>query len=54
MALNATLRQPDVIARLTSLNVEFRENTPDEFRGFVAAEMEKWTRVLRDANIRLG
>jgi tripartite-type tricarboxylate transporter receptor subunit TctC len=52
--LNATLRQPDVIARLKSLNVEFRENTPDEFRAFVAAEMEKWARVLRDANIRLG
>jgi tripartite-type tricarboxylate transporter receptor subunit TctC len=52
--LNATLRQPDVIARLKALNVEFKENTPDEFRTFVAAEMEKWTRVLRDANIRLG
>ena len=52
--LNATLRQPDIIARLKSLNVDFKENTPDEFRTFVAAEMEKWSRVLRDANIRLG
>jgi tripartite-type tricarboxylate transporter receptor subunit TctC len=52
--LNATLRQPDIIARLKQLNVDFKENTPDEFRTFVAAEMEKWSRVLRDANIKLG
>jgi len=52
--LNATLRENDVIARLTTLNVEFRENTPDEFRAFVAAETEKWGKVVREANIRLG
>jgi tripartite-type tricarboxylate transporter receptor subunit TctC len=52
--LNATLRQPDIIARLKSLNVEFHENTPEEFRAFVAAEMEKWGRVVREANIKLG
>jgi tripartite-type tricarboxylate transporter receptor subunit TctC len=52
--LNATLRQPDIIARLKSLNVDFKENTPEEFRTFITAEMEKWSRVLRDANIRLG
>ena len=52
--LNATLRQPDIIARLRTLNVEFRENTPEEFRAFVAAETERWGRVVREANIRLG
>jgi tripartite-type tricarboxylate transporter receptor subunit TctC len=52
--LNATLRQPDIIARLKSLNVEFHENTAEEFRAFVAAEMEKWGRVVREANIKLG
>ena len=52
--LNATLRQREVIERLKSLNVEFRENTPDEFRAFVAAEMERWGRVVREANIKLG
>ena len=40
------LRQPDIAARLKQLNVEFRENTPEEFRAFVAAEMEKWGRVV--------
>src|SRR6266498_685271 len=52
--LNAVLRQPDIAERLKQLNAEFRENTPEEFRGFVAAEMEKWGRVVREANIRLG
>ncbi len=52
--LNATLRLPEVDERLRSLNVEFRENTPDEFRAFVAAEIEKWSKVVREANIKLG
>ena len=52
--LNAVLRQPDIVARLAQLNVEARENTPEEFRAFVASEMDKWGRVVREANIKLG
>jgi tripartite-type tricarboxylate transporter receptor subunit TctC len=52
--MNAVLRQPDMIERLKQLNVEFRANTPEEFRAFVAAEIEKWRGVVREANIRLG
>jgi tripartite-type tricarboxylate transporter receptor subunit TctC len=52
--LNAVLRQPDIVARLQTLNVEFKENTPEDFRAFVAAETEKWGRVVRDANIKVG
>jgi tripartite-type tricarboxylate transporter receptor subunit TctC len=52
--LNATLRHPEVIERLQALNVEFRENTPEEFGAFVREEMEKWGRVVREANIKLG
>ena len=52
--LNAVLRQPDVQARLKGLNVEFRENSPEDFRIFVASEIEKWGRVIREANIKLG
>jgi len=36
------------------LNVETRENSPDEFRAFVGSEMDKWGRVVREANIKLG
>jgi tripartite-type tricarboxylate transporter receptor subunit TctC len=52
--LNATVRQADVLARLKSLSVEVRENSSDEFRAFVAAETQKWRRVVREANIKLG
>ncbi len=52
--LNEVVKQPDVIERLAKLNVETRANTPDEFRAFVASEMDKWGKVVRDANIKLG
>lgn len=52
--LNAVLRQPDIAARLKQLNVESRANTPEEFRAFVASEMDKWGKVVREANIKLG
>ena len=52
--LNEVLRQPDIIVRLKTLNIDHRQNTPDEFRAFVAEEMQKWGRVVRDAGIKLG
>jgi tripartite-type tricarboxylate transporter receptor subunit TctC len=53
-SLNAVLRQREVIDRLISLNVDFRENTPEEFRSFVQDETQKWGKVVREANIKLG
>jgi tripartite-type tricarboxylate transporter receptor subunit TctC len=52
--LNEVLRQPDIVARFKSLNIDFKENTPDEFRSFVATETEKWGKVVREAGIKLG
>ena len=52
--LNAMLKEPVVTDRLDKLNVEYRANTPEDFRKFVAAEMEKWSRVVKEANIKLG
>src|SRR5256885_4035458 len=52
--LNAMLKEAAVTERLDKLNVEYRPNTPEEFRAFVAAEMEKWSRVVKDANNKLG
>ena len=51
--LNETIREADIVARI-ALNVDTRENTPEEFRAFVASEMDKWGRVVREANIKLG
>jgi tripartite-type tricarboxylate transporter receptor subunit TctC len=52
--LNEVLRQPDIVARFKSLNIDFKENPPQEFRSFVVAETEKWGKVVRDAGIKLG
>jgi tripartite-type tricarboxylate transporter receptor subunit TctC len=52
--LNATLEETDVRERLNGLSVEVRENTAEEFRSFVASEMDKWQRVVREANVKLG
>jgi tripartite-type tricarboxylate transporter receptor subunit TctC len=52
--LNDVLKQPDIIERLRQLNIEHRQNTPDDFRTFLSAEMEKWSKIIRDANIKLG
>jgi len=53
-SLNAMLKQPEVTDRLKALNIDTRENTPEEFGAFVKAEMEKWSRVVKEANIKLG
>jgi tripartite-type tricarboxylate transporter receptor subunit TctC len=52
--LNEVLRQPDVVARFKALNIEFKQNTPDEFRAFVTEETDKWGKVVREAGIKLG
>jgi tripartite-type tricarboxylate transporter receptor subunit TctC len=52
--LNAVIQQPETAERLKQLNVESRANTPEECRAFVAAEMEKWGKVVREAGIKLG
>ena len=52
-ATNAAL-SPQVSARFAELNVESHRNTPDEFRAYVEDQMALWSRVVKEANIRLG
>jgi tripartite-type tricarboxylate transporter receptor subunit TctC len=52
--LNKALRSPEVTARFEQLNIASRANTPDEFRAFVADQTTLWSRVVKEANIRLG
>jgi tripartite-type tricarboxylate transporter receptor subunit TctC len=53
-ALNAALRDPNVISRLEQLNIDIRTTTPQEFRAFVQEQMALWSRLVKEANIRLG
>jgi tripartite-type tricarboxylate transporter receptor subunit TctC len=51
---NTALVSPQVTARFTELNVESHPNTPDEFRSYIESQMKLWSRVVKDANIKLG
>ena len=53
-ALNAALKTPDVQTRFRQLNIESRPNTPAEFASFVHEQMDKWAKIVKEANIHLG
>ena len=51
---NEAIASSDVKDRFEQLNIETRANTPDEFRAFVADQMARWGKIVKDANIKLG
>jgi tripartite-type tricarboxylate transporter receptor subunit TctC len=51
-AINAGLADPDVRARLAELTVTPAIFTPAKFGAYLAAETEKWGKVIRTANIK--
>ena len=53
-SLNAALRDPNVVSRFEQLNIESRTTTPQEFAAFVQDQMALWSKVVKEANIRLG
>src|ERR1700733_1090318 len=50
-AINEAIRSPDVKERFEQLNIESRQTTPEEFRAFVNDQMERWGKVVKEANI---
>jgi tripartite-type tricarboxylate transporter receptor subunit TctC len=52
-ALKTALAQPAAKARLADLGVEPMQMTPEQFAKLIAADNEKWGKVIRDANIQL-
>jgi tripartite-type tricarboxylate transporter receptor subunit TctC len=53
-AINQAIRAPDVKEHFEHLNIESRQNTPEEFRAFVKGEIERWGKVVKQANIKIG
>ena len=43
---------PDMKERLPALGFEPIGNTPEEFEAQIKAEIEKWARIVRDANVK--
>jgi tripartite-type tricarboxylate transporter receptor subunit TctC len=50
-AFNAALAEPELKARLAEFGAVIMTTTPEEFGKFIAAEIEKWGKVIRFADI---
>jgi tripartite-type tricarboxylate transporter receptor subunit TctC len=46
------LRQPDTVERFTAQGMEIIASSPDEFRKAIAAEIARWAKVVKEANIK--
>jgi len=52
MEINAVVADPQLQARFAELGANVRTGSPAEFGTFLAAEAEKWGKVIRTANIK--
>ncbi len=47
------IRTPDVRERIIALGADPMTSSPQEFAAFIAAEIKKWGKVIKDAGVRL-
>ena len=50
--IKTMLQMDDVKAKFPALGLEAAPSTPEEFTAIVKSELQRWTRVIRDANIK--
>ncbi len=50
-AINRALKEPDLAQRITGPGNVISGGTPEEFAGFVAAEAQRWPKVVKDMKI---
>jgi tripartite-type tricarboxylate transporter receptor subunit TctC len=48
----AVLALPDVREKLAANQTIIETDTPEEFRTLIAADIERWRRVVKDAHIK--
>jgi tripartite-type tricarboxylate transporter receptor subunit TctC len=53
-AVNQAIASPVVKERFENLNIESPPTTPDQFRAFIKDQMQRWGKVVKEANIKLG
>lgn len=53
-AINEALSSPEVKERFEQLDIDSRPTTPEEFRTFVNDQMQRWDKVVKEANIKLS
>ena len=49
----AAVRRPEIRERFVQLGIEPVGNTPAEFTQFLRAEVGKWAKVIKDANVKI-
>lgn len=47
----AAMKDPDVIAKLSSQGAMLEGQTPEQFRAFIDSEIKKWAKVIADAGV---
>ena len=52
-AVQGTLANPEVRERIEEQGADVVASEPDQCRSFLANEVEKWSKVIRDNNITL-
>ena len=52
-ALNAALAQPEIREKFSAAGLDTVSSTPAEFGAFIRAEIVKWSRVAKEANIKI-
>jgi tripartite-type tricarboxylate transporter receptor subunit TctC len=52
-AINQAITSPEVKQRFETLNIDSHPTTPDEFRAFIKDQTERWSKVVKDAGIKL-
>lgn len=51
--LTKTVKLPDVRGRMLDLGLEPVGNAPEEFASFVKADLARWAKVIKEANVRV-
>jgi tripartite-type tricarboxylate transporter receptor subunit TctC len=51
-AINEILKSPELEANLAKINAKPKIGSPEDFAAFMAAETQKWTKVISSAGIR--
>jgi tripartite-type tricarboxylate transporter receptor subunit TctC len=52
--INEAIGASEVKQRFEQLNIDSRPTTPEEFATFVKDQTERWSKVVKEANIKLG
>ena len=45
------MTDPNVVSKLASQGATLEGQTPEQFRAFIASEIKKWAKVIKDAGV---